>query len=1112
MGFMDDPHWYRDAIIYEVHVKAFFDTNNDGMGDFAGLIAKLDYLEELGVNTLWLLPFYPSPQRDDGYDIADYHNVHSDYGSRDDVRKLIRELHKREMRLITELVINHTSDQHPWFQAARRAPAGSAKRDFYVWSDSKLKYPGTRVIFTDSEDSNWTWDEEAQAYYWHRFFSHQPDLNFDNPQVVKVILRAMRFWLDMGVDGLRLDAIPYLVEREGTNCENLAETHAVIKQMRAVVDQHYQGRMFLAEANQWPEDVREYFGEGDECHMAYHFPLMPRMYMALAQEDRFPITDILNQTPAIPDNCQWALFLRNHDELTLEMVTDRERDTMYRAYASDPRMRVNVGICRRLAPLLENDLDKIKLLNFLLMTLPGTPIVYYGDEIGMGDNFYLGDRNGVRTPMQWSPDRNAGFSRADPQRLFLPPIMDPVYGYQAINVEAQNRNPSSLLNWMRRLIAVRRGHPAFGRGQLKLLAPGNRKVFAYLRVARSGDPAGEPPQTILCVANLSHSPQPVELDLREYAGLVPVELMSHNAFPPVGELPYLLTLPRYGYYWFELSRDAPPPTWHENLPPLESVPMLVLTEPHGFFQRKAPDLPGYAELIANEVKRRLEEELLPQYLDRQRWFAGKAASATQASFQPLGAWEAPHGRWLFAFCQVATAGGESQTYSLPLTLRWVEPETLAPEHLPRVLGRVRRKATPGLLLEAQADENFCRDLVNAIGERRKLSLAEGQLNFTPSQGYHDWVTQAEDWPVAYPALEQSNTTVMLGEKLVLKLFRKVTVGINPEWEMGRHLTERASFAHIAPMLGAVEWLPASAPEDTSLLAILQGYVENQGNAWDYSLSYLARYLETWQSVVNDNRGEDSTNTHAPFLAQMQLLGRRSGELHLALSMPSIDEAFGQDPLAPDEVDQWVTQCQADLVSSLDLLANVREHLPEATRLQAETVLARRAQLEALAGHLRPSGLQAVKIRYHGDYHLGQVLVTGNDFVIIDFEGEPARSLDERRRKGCPLRDVAGMLRSFDYAAASALGRAHCDSPAARTAVEQLLGGWRREVKAAFLAGYREGIKGCAAYPRLQRHADLLIRLFSLEKTLYELRYELANRPLWLPIPLAGLIELLEETQ
>ncbi|HEX5327951.1 MAG TPA: maltose alpha-D-glucosyltransferase, partial [Acetobacteraceae bacterium] len=534
----EDGLWYKDAVIYQLHLKSFFDANNDGIGDFAGLLEKLDYIAALGVTAIWLLPFYPSPRRDDGYDISDYRGVHPDYGSLADVRRFLAAAHERGMRVITELVVNHTSDQHPWFQRARRAKPGSAHRDFYVWSDNDQKYAGTRIIFVDTQRSNWTWDAEAGAYYWHRFYSHQPDLNFDHKRVLKEVVSVMYYWLAMGVDGLRLDAVPYLVEREGTTSENLPETHSVLRQIRAAVDASFPDRMLLAEANQWPEDTKEYFGDGDECHMAFHFPLMPRMYMAIAREDRFPITDILRQTPDIPPTSQWAIFLRNHDELTLEMVTNAERDYLWETYAADRRARLNLGIRRRLAPLLERDRRRIELMNYLLFSMPGTPVIYYGDEIGMGDNIHLGDRDGVRTPMQWSPDRNGGFSRADPSSLVLPTIMDPLYGYEAVNVEAQTRDPHSLLNWTRRVLAVRRQHRAFGRGSFRLLYPKNRKVLAYLREHQE--------ETLLCVANLARTPQAVELELSEFAGRIPVELDGSSAFPPIGQLSYLLTLPPYG--------------------------------------------------------------------------------------------------------------------------------------------------------------------------------------------------------------------------------------------------------------------------------------------------------------------------------------------------------------------------------------------------------------------------------------------------------------------------------------------------------------------------------------------------------------------------------------
>ncbi len=549
-GSAPEPLWFKDAIIYETHVKAFFDSDNDGIGDFKGLTAKLDYLEGLGVTCLWLLPFFPSPLRDDGYDIADYLNVHPSYGTLEDFKVFLDAAHRRNMQVLIELVVNHTSDQHPWFQAARRAPPGSPAREFYVWSDTDKKYSGARIIFTDTEKSNWSWDPEAKAYYWHRFFSHQPDLNFDNPAVLDEVIKTMRFWFDTGVDGMRLDAIPYLVEREGTNCENLAETHEIVKRIRRELDANYANRLLLAEANQWPADVRQYFGSEDEFHMAFHFPLMPRIFMALRLEDRLPVTDIMARTPEIPPGCQWGLFLRNHDELTLEMVTDDERDYMYFAYGDEPRMRLNLGIRRRLAPLLDNNPRRIELMNSLLFSFPGTPIIYYGDEIGMGDNIYLGDRNGVRTPMQWTTDRNAGFSRANPAQLYSPIIMDPVYGYEAVNVEAQQSDSSSLLHWMRNMIALRKLFRVFGRGSLEFLSPSNRKILAYLR--------RDDTDQVLCVANLSRFSQPVELDLSKLAGLIPVEMLGYTEFPRIGTEPYRLSLSPYAFFWFELQ-TAPPP-------------------------------------------------------------------------------------------------------------------------------------------------------------------------------------------------------------------------------------------------------------------------------------------------------------------------------------------------------------------------------------------------------------------------------------------------------------------------------------------------------------------------------------------------------------------------
>src|SRR6478609_9282683 len=606
----DDGLWFKDAVIYQLHVKAFQDSNGDGIGDFAGLTERLDYLRDLGVTALWLLPFYPSPGRDDGYDISDYGDINRDFGSMKDFRRFMQEAKRHDLRVITELVINHTSDQHDWFKRAKRSSSSSSARNWYVWSETDQKYLGTRIIFTDTEKSNWTWDAEAGAFYWHRFFSHQPDLNFDNPRVVSAIIQVMKRWLDTGVDGFRLDAIPYLCEREGTNNENLPETHAIIKRLRRELDAYAKHKVLLAEANQWPEDVQEYFGRGDECHMAYHFPLMPRIYMAIAQEDRFPITDILRQTPDIPAAAQWALFLRNHDELTLEMVTDVERDYLWSTYANDPRARINVGIRRRLAPLMDNDRRKIELMNSLLLSFPGTPIIYYGDEIGMGDNIYLGDRNGVRTPMQWTSDRNGGFSRADPARLCAPMIMDPIYGYESVNVEAQSRSLSSLLHWMKRIIALRRQHQVFGRGTLSFVRPSNRTVLAYVRQYEN--------DIIVCVANLSRSAQAAEIDLSPWKGRVPMEMLGRTAFPRIGELPYLVTLPPYGFFWFLLG-DPSEPEPEPRIVPRETITLVWASD--------------WDSPLATRERYAFEHDVLPHFLMERRWFAEKARGLPAAKLE-----------------------------------------------------------------------------------------------------------------------------------------------------------------------------------------------------------------------------------------------------------------------------------------------------------------------------------------------------------------------------------------------------------------------------------------------------------------------------------------------
>ncbi len=852
----EDPLWYKDAIIYQLHVKSFFDSNNDGVGDFAGLLSKLDYIAELGVSAIWLLPFYPSPLLDDGYDIADYRGVNPEYGTLHDVKRFIQETHKRGIRVITELVVNHTSIQHPWFQRARRAKPGSVYRDFYVWSDTDQKYASTRIIFVDTERSNWTWDPVANAYYWHRFYSHQPDLNFDNPRVLKEVLAVLRFWADLGVDGLRLDAVPYLVEREGTNNENLPETHTVLKQIRAELDQHYPDRMLLAEANQWPEDTKEYFGEGngDECHMAFHFPLMPRMYMAIAREDRFPITDIMRQTPDIPATAQWAIFLRNHDELTLEMVTQSERDFLWETYAADRRARLNLGIRRRLAPLLEHDRRRIELMNHLLLSMPGTPVIYYGDEIGMGDNVYLGDRNGVRTPMQWSPDRNGGFSRADPSRLVSPPIMDPLYGFESLNVEALARDPHSLLMWMRRNIAVRRQYQAFGRGNFRLLYPKNRKILAYLREYDGF--------TILCVANLARTPQAVELDLSEFSGRIPIELDGGSVFPPIGQLTYLLTLAPYGFYWFNLAEETAWPSLHTPAPePMPEYQTIVFRKSF---------LEGL--LAARSV---LEREVLPSYLPKRRWFAQKdqkllAVRIAVCTTQP----------------QAEAALVEIETETPSGTARWLLPLAIAWEDRPTptlaaqlALARVRHGARVGLLTDAFVLPDLTLGVLKNLAQARTIHTGAGDVHFEPTSRMRDIVIPP-DVELNWLSAEQSNSSVIIGDIAMLKLFRRVSTGQHPEAEMGRYLTEQG-FANTPALLGEV----ARVEDDGTrhALAIAQSFIRNQGDAWSWTLDLLMRGLS--DLAGGDQAAAADAERHEDYDGIATLLGRRLGEMHAILARP-----------------------------------------------------------------------------------------------------------------------------------------------------------------------------------------------------------------------------------
>ncbi|TPE48170.1 maltose alpha-D-glucosyltransferase [Amaricoccus solimangrovi] len=1075
------PDWYKDAIIYQIHVKAFQDSDGDGMGDFAGLMRRLDHVQELGATAIWLLPFYPSPLRDDGYDIAEYKAINPQYGSMEDFEGFVEEAHRRGLKVITELVINHTSDQHPWFQRARQAPKGSPERDFYVWSDDDQKWPETRIIFTDTELSNWTWDPLAEQFYWHRFFSHQPDLNFDNPEVLAQVLDVMHFWLDKGVDGLRLDAIPYLVERDGTNNENLPETHDVLKAIRADLDRHYDGKMLLAEANQWPEDTRPYFGEGDECHMGFHFPLMPRMYMAVAQEDRYPITDIIRQTPEIPEGCQWGIFLRNHDELTLEMVTDRERDYLWSFYASDKRARINMGIRRRLAPLLQNDRRKIELLNSLLFSMPGTPIVYYGDEIGMGDNYYLGDRDGVRTPMQWSADRNAGFSRANPQALYLPTIQDPVHGYEAVNVEAQQTAPASLLNWMKRMIGVRQRHPVLGRGEIELLYPRNRKVLAFLRHGEGED--------ILCVANVSRAAQAAEIDLSAYAGRVPIELTDQSPFPPIGELPYLLTLPPFGFYWFHLADETGGPSWHTPYP--QMLPdFLTLTTRDGTL----------ATALADRSAQQFQQTSLRDYLKLQRWFAMKEARIESAQVKPLAS--LPNGS-LLAVTDVR-AGGQEQRYFMPLAAVWDEEALSLSPRLPATLAKLRRANKVGALVDGASDDDTARALLDAIRAGIDLPARNGGIRLHPSP----LMAQVPE-DVGAPRLlsaEQSNASIAFGDSVILKLYRRLQPGIQPDIEVARFLTEETDFEATPALLGTVDWIDADGTVTT--LAAASAFVRNQGDAWTYVTEALDRDMETQLIRESGTETEESEPVMGGPLDLGAVLGRRTAELHRALGSGAPGTDFAPEPLTAGHVSEAIAEVKAELGQVMDRLGSAVPDLPERTRPLAEAVLAARPALEARIEALSRAEPSGGRSRIHGDYHLGQVLVVQTDVMIIDFEGEPARSLAERTAKASPLRDVAGMLRSFDYALwSTARRRIELGSDPDRTLVATE--GWRESTRRAFLDAYRSTMAGSDLLPE-PGFEQRLLDLFLIQKAAYEVGYEMAMRPDWIDIPLRGLLALAEQ--
>ncbi|MCO6489017.1 MAG: maltose alpha-D-glucosyltransferase [Phaeodactylibacter sp.] len=1103
MAEQPDPQWYKDSIFYALHIRSFYDSNGSGIGDIPGLIRKLDYLEDLGVTAISLLPFYESPLKDDGYDVSNFTSIHPEYGTMEDFGQLLAEAHKRGLHVVIDLIMNHTSTDHEWFQRARKAKPGSPERDFYVWSDTQEKYEEAGIIFSDYETSNWEWDNVAKAYYWHRFYSHQADLNYDNPRVRDEIRKVIDFWFNLGVDGVRLTSTMFLFRREGTNCENLPEVHEYLKELRQYVDRKHPGKVLIAETNLWPEEAAQYFGEGDECHMNYHFPLMPRMFMSLQTEDRYPVIDILEQTPPIPDNCQWALFLRNHDDLMLSMVTEEERDYLYKVFAQDHGAKLNEGIRRRLAPLLNNDRRRLELLYSLLFSLPGSPGIYYGDEIGMGDNIYLGDRNGIRTPMQWNADRNAGFSAANPQKLFLPVIQDPLYRYEAVNVELQNRNSASLLWWMKNTIAIRKRLKAFSHGKIEFLDSLNSKILSFVRSYEG--------ESILVLANLSKYSQAVELDLKRFRGIRPVEIFSQNKFFEVGEEPYHFTLGPYGYYWFLMEKTEE----------LEDIPK----------DRALADLEADAEwpdFFDNyTTRRRFEKKILPAYLRSCRWFGGKSKKIVSINISHHPRIDVEGVAAYFLNIVVRYTDGLPETYFLPVTIvtnaekmvRFLKNENQS------VISYIKTPSREGIIIDAIYEEGFRNELFWAIKTNTRANVIGGQLVFESGKILDELDVEKEDIVSEVLRAEQSNTSVIYNSQFFFKIYRKLDIDINPDLELVRFLSEKTAFEN-SPRYGGGIQFENTTEKAYTILGLLQNKIPNQGEAWTMMLEALNRYYEKVLTKVE--RGKP-----APPLARKQplffkdtperlqkligsmtaeravLLGQRTAEMHVALASNTTDPDFTPERFTQHYQRSVYSQHRRLANETLKGLKRRLKSLPEHIAEEARQILDIKDDILECFAEIYALKVEATKIRVHGDYHLGQVLYNGRDFFIIDFEGEPMHSISERRLKRTPFKDVAGMIRSFHYAAYGQLVlnqnyRAE-DMPLLETWANQ----WFHYVSQYFLSAYLDTAKGQSFIPKEDKATQLLLRTYILEKAIYEVGYEMNARPEWLRIPIRGVLYAME---
>lgn len=1072
----DNPLWYKDAIIYEVHVRAFFDTNADGIGDFKGLTQKLDYLADLGITAIWLLPFYPSPLRDDGYDVSDYFNIHPSYGTLSDFQKFLRLAHSKGIRIIIELALNHTSDTHPWFQKARRAKPGSDVRDFYVWSDTPDRYKEARIIFSDFESSNWSWDPVAHAYYWHRFYSHQPDLNYSNINVQKAMSQVVNFWFELGVDGLRLDAIPYLFEEEGTNCENLPETHAFLRDIRAQIDKSFKNRMLLAEANQWPEDAVAYFGSGDEAHMAYHFPLMPRLFMAIRMENSYPIIDILNQTPSIPESCQWGLFLRNHDELTLEMVTDEERDYMYHVFAQDPKQRINLGIRRRLAPLVKNDRREMELMYVLLFSFPGSPILYYGDEICMGDNYYLGDRNGVRTPMQWSADKNAGFSKANPQQLYLPIIIDPEFHYEAYNVEIQEANSSSFLWWLKRLITARKKNPAFSRGSIRFLKTNNPKIIAFIREFQE--------ERLLIVANLSRSVQFVRLNLEDYSGWNIRELFSNLQFPSITSSPYIINFGSYDYFWFRLQQPDSGIIQQPVKIPQFSYPVQCTS---------ILECPNLETL--NSIFIRYFSKYLPHLTE------SSILSSQIIDQVHIGALK---DKEFFIIINIEYTDGLSEKCCIPVSYA-VEPESheIKEKTPDLVIVEFTRGDKKGIFFESLENQKFQSLIFNLIRGMKKSKGIRGSLVCEKSENLKRLNRKGLKFTSSRIYNNRGITpSILYDNTYLLKLYRVSEEGLNPDIQLTRALSEQASFPNSPQYYGSLLY----KLEETSSLSIgmIERFVQCDDSAWSFTIDSLGRFFENllltkpnpkdlppspgkFDVSINGVPSVIIESMGIFYLDMIYLLGQRTAEFHLAVVNLIDIPGFEHEPYSKLYQRSVFQSFHSQMNMTMGMIEHSIESLsPEYITLINDVLLSK----PILYSHLlkiTDHKIQTIKTRIHGDYHLGQVLFTGKDFMIHNFEGDFTRSMSERRLKYCPLRDVGGLIWSLCIAVHSALDK----NPALRSEDVQFLEPWAelwfRSVVSIFMTAYLRTVKNAPFIPQKSSDLEILINSFVIERAMNKIQ-------------------------